>query len=60
MPSSRPEKVEDFILDGAHRRVALLANGYPLVRKDLRGCYPKHYWPDDPLTAVATRRVRPR
>ena len=31
MPSSRPEKVEDFILDGARRRVALLANGYPLV-----------------------------
>lgn len=36
------------------------ANGYALVRKDLRGRYPKHYWPEDPHEAVATHRVRPR
>ncbi len=34
-------------------------DGYRLVRKDLRGRYPKHYWPEDPFAATATRRVRP-
>jgi ATP-dependent helicase HrpB len=34
-------------------------SGYFEVRKELKGRYPKHYWPDDPLTATATSRVRP-
>ncbi|GBH13044.1 HrpA-like RNA helicase [Pseudomonas syringae pv. actinidiae] len=33
---------------------------YSEVKKDLKGRYPKHYWPDDPLVAEATARVKPR
>jgi ATP-dependent helicase HrpB len=34
--------------------------GYAEVRKELKGRYPRHYWPEDPHTATATHRVRPR
>jgi ATP-dependent helicase HrpB len=33
---------------------------YSEVRKDLRGRYPKHYWPENPLQAEPTRGVRRR
>ena len=33
---------------------------YADVRKDLRGRYPRHAWPEDPLTATPTHRAKPR
>jgi ATP-dependent helicase HrpB len=35
------------------------ARGYVDVKKELKGRYPKHYWPDDPYAATPTRKVRP-
>lgn len=55
------------LLSPAQRPVAITADlasfwakGYAEVKKDLRGRYPKHPWPDDPLTAIATRKTKPR
>lgn len=35
-------------------------NAYVEVRRDMRGQYPRHHWPDDPLSALPTNRAKRR
>ncbi len=55
------------LLSPAHRPVQVTQDlasfwqdAYFDVKKDLKGRYPKHYWPDDPLDATPTNRAKPR
>jgi len=36
------------------------AGSYKAVKADMKGQYPKHYWPDNPLEAEPTARAKPR
>jgi ATP-dependent helicase HrpB len=48
-PNMRPQQITDDLN-------SFWNNTYQQVRKDLRGRYPKHAWPEDPWNAVAQRR----
>lgn len=52
-PAQRPVQVTRDL-------ASFWSHAYFEVKKDLKGRYPKHYWPDDPLAAQPTNRAKPR
>ena len=50
-PAQRPLQVTQDL-------VSFWQNGYKEVQKDMKGRYPKHPWPDDPMTAIATAKTK--
>ncbi len=51
-PAQRPVQVTQDL-------ASFWDNTYAQVKKELKGRYPRHFWPDDPRNAPATRRTRP-
>lgn len=52
-PARRPVQVTQDL-------AGFWTGSYLEVKKDMKGRYPKHYWPDDPLQAEPTSRAKPR
>ncbi len=52
-PNGRAEQVTDDL-------ASFWANVYPQTRRELSRRYPRHAWPEDPLSAAPQRRPRPR
>ena len=64
-PDHAPVLIE--LLSPAHRPIQTTADlpafwetSYGDVRKDMRGRYPRHVWPEDPAAAAPTARAKPR
>ena len=50
-PAGRPVQITQDL-------ASFWQNGYLEVKKELKGRYPKHIWPDDPMQAVPTNRAK--
>ncbi|NQZ48677.1 MAG: ATP-dependent helicase HrpB [Moritella sp.] len=50
-PAQRPLQITQDLL-------GFWNGSYAEVKKEMKGRYPKHYWPDNPLEAMPTRRVK--
>jgi ATP-dependent helicase HrpB len=55
------------LLSPAHRPIQITRDlpgfwrgSWAAVRSDLRGRYPRHFWPEDPASAAPTARAKPR
>lgn len=52
-PAGRPAQITSDL-------AGFWKNSYPAVKRELKGRYPKHVWPDDPLNALPTARAKRR
>jgi len=52
-PARRPIQITKDLVGFWH-------GSYAAVQKDMKSQYPRHYWPDDPSTAVATTKNKHR
>jgi ATP-dependent helicase HrpB len=52
-PAGRPAQITEDL-------AGFWANSYPAVKKELKGRYPKHHWPDDPRQGQPRKGLRPR
>jgi ATP-dependent helicase HrpB len=52
-PAGRPVQITQDL-------AGFWASSYAAVRKELRGRYPRHPWPEDPRAAPPTRRAKPK
>jgi len=66
-PTIAGKKAELHLLSPASRPVQVTTDlksfwegEYENVRKELKGRYPRHYWPENPLEAEPTARAKPR